>query len=283
METPGGMGMPYINVESSKSSDVRLYYESHGSGRPVVLVAAWPFTGEEWEKQSHALIEAGFRVIQYDRRGFGRSDRPSSGYDLETLVSDLHHIVEELDLRDAVLIGHSMGGAEVARYLSTYRNGRVRKAIYVAAVNPYLLKTADNPEGLDGSIFKGIQAALLTDRPATIAGAISGFYNAGKLPASVISKEKLDLDFITASQASPIATHDCVPVWLTDLRRDHEAISIPTLVIHGTDDPGAPIEITGARTALYPNSILVAVQDAPHGLNWTHAEQVNRAILEFIR
>ena len=274
--------MPYINVESGKDENTRLYYESHGSGRPVVLVAAWPFTGDEWEKQTHALIKAGFRVIQYDRRGFGRSDRPSSGYDIDTLVADLHHIFEALDLRDAVLVGHSMGGAEVARYLSTHPNGRVRQAIYVAAVNPYLLKTTDNPAGLDGSIFEGIKTALLTDRPATIAGAIGGFYNQGKPPVSVISKEKLNLDFIAASQASPIATHDCIAVWLTDLRRDHESISVPTLVIHGTDDPGAPIEITGARTALYPNSTLVVVQDAPHGLNWTHADQVNRAILEFI-
>jgi len=274
--------MPYITVDSHKSENIRIYYESHGGGRPVVLVAAWPLTGDEWEKQTYALVRAGCRAIHYDRRGFGRSNRPSSGYDLETLVSDLHHLFEKLDLRDAILVGHSMGGAEVARYLSTHPNGRVRQAIYVAAVNPYLLKMPDNPEGLAGSIFEGIQAALLADRPATIAGALSGFYNGGKLPSTVIGKEKLSADFIAASQASPIATHDCVPVWLTDLRQDHEAIAIPTLVIHGTDDPGAPIEITGARTALYPNSTLVAIQGAPHGLNWTHADQVNRAMIEFI-
>jgi len=274
--------MPYITVDSHKSENIRIYYESHGSGRPVVLVAAWPLTGDEWEKQTYALIRAGFRAIHYDRRGFGRSDRPSSGYDIETLVSDLHHLFEKLDLRDAILVGHSMGGAEVARYLSTHPNGRVRQAIYVAAVNPYLLKTPDNPEGLAGSIFEGIQAALLADRPATIAGALNGFYNGAKMPSTVIGKDKLSADFIAASQASPIATHDCVPVWLTDLRQDHEAIAIPTLVIHGTDDPGAPIEITGARTALYPNSTLVAIQGAPHGLNWTHADQVNRAMIEFI-
>ena len=274
--------MPYITVDSHKSENIRIYYESHGGGRPVVLVAAWPLTGDEWEKQTYALVRAGFRAIHYDRRGFGRSNRPSSGYDLETLVSDLHHLFEKLDLRDAILVGHSMGGAEVARYLSTHPNGRVRQAIYVAAVNPYLLKTPDNPEGLAGSIFEGIQAALLADRPATIAGALNGFYNGAKMPSTVIGKDKLSADFIAASQASPIATHDCVPVWLTDLRQDHEAIAIPTLVIHGTDDPGAPIEITGARTALYPNSTLVAIQGAPHGLNWTHADQVNRAMIEFI-
>lgn len=274
--------MPYLVAGGNSEESVRIYYESHGKGRPVVLVAAWPLTGDEWEKQTRALVQAGFRVIQYDRRGFGRSDRPSSGYDLETLVDDLHQIFEELDLRDAVLVGHSMGGAEVARYLSTRSNGRVRQAIYVATVNPYLLKTSDNPEGLEGSIFEGIKAALLADRPATIAGALSGFYNEGKLPATVISKEKLHADFVAASQASPIATHDCVPVWLTDLRRDHESISVPTLVIHGTDDPGAPIEKTGARTALYPNSTLVTIHGAPHGLNWTHADEVNRAIIEFI-
>lgn len=274
--------MPYISNQCDPEV-VSIYYESHGSGRPVVLVGPWPLNGDAWEKQVHALTRAGFRAIQYDRRGFGRSDRPSSGYGIAALVSDLHALMEKLDLRDVVLIGHSMGGAEVARYLSQHGSERVRKAIYIACINPFLLKTADNPEGIDGSIFAGFQAAILADRPATLATAVAGMYNAGMAEAKSISKEKLSADLIIAYQAGPAAVHDCIAAWLTDLRQDHETIKIPTLVIHGTADASTPIEVTGRRTALYPNTKLITIEGAPHAVIWTNAEEVNRAILEFIQ
>jgi non-heme chloroperoxidase len=275
--------MPYFATQRENNQPVNLYYELHGSGRPVLLVHTWPLNRDAWEKQTRALLQAGYRVIQYDRRGFGRSDRPSFGYDLQTLTSDLHHLIDFLDLQDAVLIGHSMGGAEVAHYLGQFGTARVRKAIYVACVNPYLCKAKENPLGIDRAIFDNIASNLLKDRPATLSAAISAMYNADTLATDRISKEKLAADVIVASQASPIAAHDCVSVFLSDLRADHETIDIPTLVIHGTADHGAPINSTGARTAQYPHSTLVAIKDAPHGLIWTHAEEVNQAILDFIR
>jgi pimeloyl-ACP methyl ester carboxylesterase len=247
------------------------------------LVGPWPLNGDAWEKQVHALVEAGFRAIQYDRRGFGRSDRPASGYGLTALVSDLHALMESLDLRDSVLVGHSMGGAEVARYLSQHGSKRVRRAVYIACINPFLLKTADNPEGIDGSIFAGFQEAILADRPATLAAAVAGMYNASASEAKGISKEKISADLTIAYQAAPQAVHDCIAAWLTDLRRDHESIGIPTLVIHGTADASAPIDATGRRTGLYPNTKMIPIEGAPHAVIWTNAEEVNEAILEFIQ
>jgi non-heme chloroperoxidase len=274
--------MPFITVESSRDVKVNVYCESHGKGDPIVLIHAYSLSCISWEKQIRPLVSAGYRVILYDRRGFGKSDQPSRGYDLDTLASDLNSLFEALDLRNAVLVGHSMGGAEVIRYLSKYGTARVKKAIYIAAVNPYLKKAPDNPEGLDGRAFADFQSALLNDRPATLADNLAEFYSDGTSVSTLASKEKLAADFIVAANASPIAVHDCVDVWLTDLRKDHEAVSIPSLVIHGTADVSIPFEASGKRTALYPNTSLVVVHGAPHGVIWSHSEETNKAILEFI-
>jgi len=275
--------MPYLTTQSNSKQSVDLYYEVHGSGAPVLLVHTWPLNGDSWEKQRNALLAAGYQVIQLDRRGFGKSDRPSFGYDLETLTKDLKCLIDYLDLQDAVLVGHSLGAIEVAHYLGKYGSSRVRKAVFVATVGPYLVKADDNSQGVDASVFKGIQAALLTDRPAMLASALFGIFGADILPKELISKAKLDADQVTAAQASAIAVHDTVNVWLADIRSDHERIDIPTLVIHGTADKSAPIEITGMRIAKHAKSKLVAVKGAPHGLIWTHANELNKAILEFIK
>jgi non-heme chloroperoxidase len=275
--------MPFVRIKSNPSQQVHLYYESHGTGDPLVLIHAYSLSCDSWEKQIRPLVAAGFRVVLYDRRGFGRSDRPTYGYDADTLASDLNSLLETLDLKNTVLIGHSMGGVEVARYLSKYGTARVRKAIYIAATNPYLKKAPDNPDGLEYGPFQDFQSALLIDRPFALAANLSEFYSSATKRQEFVSKQKLDADFIVASQASPIAIHDCVDVWLTDLRADHEAIQIPSLVIHGTADVSIPIEASGQRTALYPNHSLVAVEGAPHGVIWTHPEETNRAIIDFIR
>jgi len=275
--------MPYITTQQSSKQTVDLYYEVHGSGPPVLLMHTWPLNGDSWEKQRHALLAAGYQVIQMDRRGFGKSDRPSDGYDLETLTKDLKRLIEYLDLQDAVLIGHSLGAIEIAHYLGKYGSSRVRKAVFVATVGPYLVKAGDNLQGVDRSVFDGIQAALLSDRPAMLASALFGIFGADILPKELISQVKLDADQMTATQASAIAVHDTVNVWLADVRADHDKIDIPTLVIHGTADKSAPIEITGMRISKHRQAEFVAVKGAPHGLIWTHAQEVNNAVLEFIK
>ena len=274
--------MPSITVGSERLGTIELHYETYGEGDPVVMIHAYSLSGDAWEKQVRPLVAAGFRVVLYDRRGFGRSGRSPSGYDLDVLVWDLHSLIEELNLQRAALVGHSMGGAEVVRYLSSHGTARVQKAVYIAAVNPFLAKTPDNPLGLETEVFRTFQSALLSDRPAALAANLARFYNADLLLGTRLSSEKLRADFLLACQAAPTAVHDCVDVWLNDLREDHESVHISNLVIHGTADVSIPIEASGKRTALYPNSRLIPVKDAPHGLIWTHSDEVNTAILDFI-
>ena len=274
--------MPHVTVGRENSADIQLYYEDHGSGRPVVLIHGWPLSGRSWEKQVPALLEAGYRVVTYDRRGFGESSRPTSGYDYETLSADLHALLTQLDLRDAAIVGFSMGGGEVARYVGTHGRDRVTKAAFVAAIPPFLLKTADNPEGVDESIFDGIKKGLAADRPAFLAGFFRNFYNADALGKRV-SEELLRLSWNIASGASPTGTLACVSAWLTDFRKDLAKFDLPTLVVHGDSDRIVPVEVSGRRTqAAVKESRLVIVKDGPHGLNWTHAEELNRALLDFL-
>jgi non-heme chloroperoxidase len=273
----------YLNVDQENSGSIDLYYEDHGQGKPVVLIHGWPLSGASWEKQVPALLGAGYRVVTYDRRGFGNSSRPTTGYDYDTFADDLDKLMTKLDLRDAALVGFSMGGGEVARYLGAHGSGRVSKAVFMAAIPPFLLKTADNPEGVDGKVFEGIKKELAADRPAFLSGFFANFYNVDVLKGKRISDEVVRLSWNIAAGASPKGTLDCVEAWLTDFREDLQRIDIPTLVVHGDDDRILPIAATGKRTPEFVDrSRLAVIRGGPHGLNWTHAEEVNRELLAFL-
>jgi non-heme chloroperoxidase len=278
--------MPFITVGKENSGNIDLYYEDHGQGKPVVLIHGWPLSGRSWEKQVPSLINAGFRVITYDRRGFGDSSKPISGYEYNTLTEDLHQIVLKLDLRDVTLVGFSMGGGEVARYFGSYGSERVSRAAFIAAIPPALLKTSDNPEGADGALFDGIKQAIVADRPAFLSQFLNNFYNTdvlGSKGSKLISEQAVQLSWNIAAGASPKGTLDCVSAWLADFRQDLKRVNVPTLVIHGDADRILPIAITAKRTAqLVKGSRLVTVEGGPHGLTWTHAEKVNQALLAFL-
>jgi len=275
--------MPYINIGQENSGSIGLHYEDHGAGKTVVLVHGWPLSGASWEKQVSALLGAGYRTITYDRRGFGGSSKPTFGYDYDTFAEDLHKLVTRLDLRDFSLVGFSMGGGEVARYLGKYGSDRVSKAVFIASIPPFLLKTTDNTYGVDANVFDGIKSAIVADRPAFLSAFLSNFYNVDVLKGKRISDEVVRLSWNTAVGASPKGTLDCVSAWLTDFRKDLARITVPTLVIHGDADRILPIDATGKRThELVKGSKLVVVNDGPHGLTWTHAEIVNRELLEFL-
>ncbi len=274
----------YINVGQENSTPIELYYEDHGSGSPVVLIHGWPLSGRSWEKQLTALLAAGRRVITYDRRGFGKSSQPATGYEYDTFAEDLHKLVTTLDLRDFALVGFSMGGGEVARYLGTYGTERVSKAVFMAAVPPFLLKTPDNPGGVDISVFDGIKKGIVADRLAFLSQFLANFYNLDVLKGKQISDEVVRDSWNIASGASPIGTLECVTAWYTDFRKDLSRIDVPTLVIHGDSDRILPIEVTGnASQAAIKGSRLVTIKGGPHGLNWTHADEVNRELVGFLK
>jgi pimeloyl-ACP methyl ester carboxylesterase len=275
--------MPYINAGQENSGSIDLYYEDHGSGKPVILIHGWPLSGRSWEKQVPVLLAAGYRVITYDRRGFGDSSKPTSGYNYDTLAEDLYKLVTKLDLCDAVLVGFSMGGGEVARYLGTYGSERVRKAAFLASIPPFLLKTQDNPGGVDGSVFDGIKANVVADRLAFLTAFFANFYNVDVFGGKRVSDQAVQFSWNIAAGASPKGTLDCVSAWLTDFRKDLARIDVPTLVVHGDADRILPIGATGKRThELVKGSRLVVIEGGPHGLNWTHSEQVNRELLDFL-
>jgi non-heme chloroperoxidase len=275
--------MPRITVGQENSGSIELYYEDHGTGKPVVLIHGWPLSGRSWEKQVPVLLEAGHRVITYDRRGFGESSRPAFGYDYDTFAEDLHSLMTELDLREVTLVGFSMGGGEVARYIGTYGTERVSKAVFMAAVPPYLLKTSDNESGVDGAVFEGIKKAISADRPAFLAKFFADFYNVDALAGKAISDEVVRLSWNIAAGASPTGTLACVSAWVTDFRKDLQRVDVPTLIIHGDSDRILPLSATGTATEkAVKGSRLVVVKDGPHGLNWTHAQEVNRELLAFV-
>jgi non-heme chloroperoxidase len=275
--------MPYISVGQENSGSIDLYYEDHGSGEPVVLIHGWPLNGASWEKQTLALLAAGYRVITYDRRGFGKSSQPTVGYDYDTFAADLDTVLTTLDLNGVTLVGFSMGTGEVTRYLGTYGSARVKKAALLASVPPFLLKTDDNPGGVDSSVFEGIKAAIAGDRPAFLAQFLRDFYNVDVLQGTRISEEVVRNSWIVAVGASAKGTLDCVPAWLTDFRQDVPRIDVPTLVLHGDDDRILPIAVTGDRLhAGIKDSTYVVVKGGPHGLLWTHADEVNAALLKFL-
>ena len=275
--------MPYVNVGQENSGSIDLYYEDHGAGDPVVLIHGWPLSGRSWEKQVQELLASGHRVITYDRRGFGESSRPVVGYDYDTFAKDLHILLTKLELRDAALVGFSMGGGEVARYIGTYGTGLVSKVAFVAAITPFLLKTADNPAGVESSVFDGIKAGIAKDRFAFLTSFFANFYNVDLFGGKRISSEAVQFSWNIGAGASPKATLECVSAWLTDFREDLGKISVPALVIHGDADRIVPIDASGKRThELIKGSRMVVIEGGPHGLNWTHADQVNQELLDFL-
>jgi non-heme chloroperoxidase len=273
----------YINVGQENSTSIDLYYEDHGSGRPVVLIHGYPLNGGSWEKQTAALLSAGYRVITYDRRGFGKSSQPATGYDYDTFAGDLRKLITSLELRDVSLVGFSMGGGEVARYLGKYGSDGVRKAAILSGVPPYLLKAADNAEGVDKSVFTGIESAISADRYAFFTDFFKNFYNTDILLGKRISDQAVDASWNVAIGSSATASLECVHTWYTDFRQDLDRIDVPTLVMHGDADRILPIKASGARTAkLIKGARFVEVKDGPHAIIWTHAEIVNAELLKFL-
>ncbi|GAA1984263.1 alpha/beta hydrolase [Catenulispora subtropica] len=274
--------MPYVTVGQENSAPIELYYEDHGQGQPIVLIHGFPLSGRAWERQERALLAAGHRVITYDRRGFGRSSRPSTGYDYDTFAADLDKLLTHLDLRDTDLAGHSMGGGEIARYLGSYGSGRVRRAAIISGVPPYLLKTPDTPQGVPQQVFDEIAAALTADRFAYFTEWNKNFFNLDETLGTRISPEVVQDAWNTAVSASAAGTVACVATWHTDFRDDLPKIDIPVLVLHGTADRILPIDACGPRShELIKGSTYVAVEGADHGLCWTYAEEVNEQLLKF--
>jgi non-heme chloroperoxidase len=275
--------MPFVTVGHENSADIQIYYEDHGSGQPVVLIHGYPLNGRSWEKQQRVLLDAGHRVINYDRRGFGNSSQPTIGYDYDTFAADLNAVIEHLALDDMVLVGFSMGTGEVTRYLGTYGSRRVSKAALLGAIPPFLLKTDDNPEGVDQSVFDGIRAAVVADRPAYFKAFLDDFYNVDVLGGTRISEQAWQASFNVAVAASPYAADACVPTWLTDFRADLPKIDVPTLLVHGDADRILPFDATAKRLpGLIADLKLVVVEGGPHNIAWTHPEEVNKALLDFV-
>jgi non-heme chloroperoxidase len=270
-------------VGAENGLPIELHFTDQGEGQPVVLVHGWPLSGRSWEAQLPALIGAGYRVITYDRRGFGQSSQPWLGYEYDTLAADLAALMDHLDLTDAILIGFSMGGGEVVRYLNTYGTDRVSKAVLASAVPPYLFKSDDNPDGgIDDAFIAGMIGDVTRDRMAFLDEFLTTFFSAGR--KLKISRQQKAYAVSLAAAASAKATIDCINAWgRTDFRADLPAVTVPTLVIHGAADNIVPIEVSGQRTAeAISGSVLVVLEDAPHGLTVSHAEEWNAAVLQFL-
>jgi non-heme chloroperoxidase len=276
--------MPTITVGQENSSDIEIHYEDHGAGQPVVLIHGYPLSGRAWDKQVPVLLEAGHRVITYDRRGFGKSSQPATGYDYDTFAADLHTLLEHLDLRESVLVGHSMGTGEVTRYLTSYGSARAAKGVLVAPIPPFLLQTPDNPDGVPRSLFDGFARAAAADTPAWMKGFLDNFYNIDTLRGTLVSDQAYQASWNIAASASATAAVACIGTWATDFRADLPKIDVPVLVIHGDADQVLPIDKTGKRLpGLISDVKLVVIEGGPHAIPWTHADQVNTALLDFIR
>jgi non-heme chloroperoxidase len=276
--------MPKVIVGEEKAAAIDIHYEDYGDGPPVVLIHGYPLSGRAWDKQVIALLAAGYRVITYDRRGFGESSQPATGYDYDTFAADLDALLTHLDLRGATLVGHSMGTGEVTRYLGRYGSGRVVKGVLVSPIPPFLLQADDNPEGLPKSLFDGFVQSAMADTPAWMKGFLDNFYNYESLRGTLVSDQAYQASWNIAAAASAIAAAACIPTWETDFRQDLPRIDVPVLVVQGDADQVLPIDKTGKRLpALIKDAELVVIKGGPHGIPWTHAEQVNTALLDFLR
>jgi non-heme chloroperoxidase len=275
--------MPHVTVGKENSANIDLYYEDHGQGQPVILIHGYPLSCSSWEKQLPVLLNAGHRVIAYDRRGFGKSSQPTTGYNYDTFAEDLHQLITHLDLRDFALVGFSMGGGEVARYIGKYGSKGMSKAVILSGVPPFLLKTPDNPEGVDQSVFDGIEKAITADRYAFFTEFFKNFYNTDVLLNKRVSEQVVQASWNVAALSSATASLACVPTWHEDFRKDLAKIDIPTLVMHGDADRILPINAAGARTAkLIKGARFVVVKDGPHCISWTHADEVNTELVNFL-
>ena len=279
--------MGSITVGQQNSTDIVVNYEDQGTGQAVVLIHGYPLDGDSWEKQTAALLDAGYRVITYDRRGFGGSSKTAGGYDYGTFAADLDVVLTELDLHDVILVGFSMGTGELARYVSTYGAERVAKLAFLASLEPFLLQTDDNPEGVPREVFDGIETAAKSDRYAWYTQFYNDFYNLDENLGTRVSEEVVRASWNTATRSAPVAAYAVVPAWLEDFRADVDAVreaGIPTLILHGTADRILPIDATARRfSKLVPDATYVEVEGAPHGLLWSHADEVTTALLDFVR
>ena len=278
--------MGYITVGEENSTPVELYYEDQGEGQSVVLIHGYPLNGHSWERQTRELLAAGYRVITYDRRGFGQSSKVGSGYDYDTFASDLNTLMETLDLQGAVLVGFSMGTGELARYVARYGHDRVAKLAFLASLEPFLVARDDNPDGVPQGVFDGITAAARGDRYAWFTQFFTDFYNADDNVGTRISPEAVAASWNVAISSAPVAAYAVVTSWIEDFRADIEAVrasGTPALILHGTADNILPIDATGRRfRAAFPEADYVEIEGAPHGLLWTHADEVNAALRRFL-
>jgi non-heme chloroperoxidase len=278
--------MGHVIVGNENSTPIELYYEDQGAGQPVLLIHGYPLDGHSWERQTRELLAAGHRVITYDRRGFGRSSKVGSGYDYDTFAADLNALLETLDLRDVVLVGFSMGTGELARYVKNHGHERVAKLAFLASLEPFLVQADDNPEGVPQEVFDGIVDAARSDRYAWFTEFYRNFYNLDETLGERISQEVVTASWNTATKSAPVAAYAVVPTWIEDFRADVDAVrraGKPTLILHGTADRILPIDVTGRRLRdLLPDADYVEIEGAPHGLLWTHAEDVNEALATFV-
>jgi non-heme chloroperoxidase len=276
--------MPKVTVGRENSADIEIHYEDHGAGQPVVLIHGYPLSGRAWDRQVPVLLEAGHRVITYDRRGFGQSSQPAVGYDYDTFAADLAAVLDHLDLWDAVLVGHSMGTGEVTRFLGAHGSARVAKGVLVAPIPPFLLQTSDNPDGVPQSVFDGFVQAAQSDTPAWMKGFLDNFYNVDTLRGTLISDQAYQASWNLATNASAVAAVACIPTWATDFRADLPRLDVPILVVQGDADQVLPVDKTGKRLpGVIDDARLVVIEGGPHAIPWTHADQVNTALLDFLR
>jgi non-heme chloroperoxidase len=275
--------MATITVGKENSTPIELYYEDHGSGSPVVLIHGWPLSGASWEKQTAALLDAGHRVITYDRRGFGRSSKPGVGYNYDTFAADLDKVLRRLNLKKVALVGFSMGSGEVTRYIGKYGTKRIRKAVLIGTLGPYLIKASDNKDAVDGKVFEDIKAALRADRPAFLMEFLRNFYNYDVTGGKLVSERVLEDNWNVAVGASAIATVACVDCWIEDFRKNIPKNNVPTLILHGDADRILPPDATSRRQAkMIKNVKFVELRGGPHGVLWTHADQINSELVRFL-
>jgi len=275
--------MSTVTVGKENSTPIELYYEDHGKGSPVVLIHGWPLSGASWEKQAAALIAAGHRVITYDRRGFGRSSKTGVGYNYDTFAADLDKLLKKLKLKKVDLVGFSMGTGEVTRYIGKYGSKRVRRAVLIGTLGPYLVKATDNSEGVDAKVFEDIKAAIRADRPAFLMEFLRNFYNYDVTGGTLVSERVLEDNWNVAVGASAIGTVACVDCWIEDFRKDIKKNNVPTLILHGDADRILPADAASRRQAKMIKKVkFVELPGGPHGVLWTHADQINSELVSFL-